>query len=175
MELPYGTIPREQSSCSLYPHKHKAPKRAPCMCAGRENRGQLTTEKRFARASLTFLPGGSSPNSLAPVAHSSVFRFSTRAKQFARSTRTNTKRPKGRPVCVRVGRIELPSAPWQGAILPLNDTRVSDTVSFIILHPRTQPDLKRKWAYIPRYTQECKYLAHTTSQNSVPLTDTPCR
>src|SRR5690606_31640734 len=26
-------------------------------------------------------------------------------------------------VCVRVGRIELPSHPWQGCILPLNHTR----------------------------------------------------
>lgn len=48
-------------------------------------------------------------------------------KAFPALRHSNTKDPyRGLSCCsflVRVGRIELPSAPWQGAVLPLNHTR----------------------------------------------------
>jgi hypothetical protein len=44
------------------------------------------------------------------------------------------KRPEGRFAFVRVGRIELPSQPWEGRVLPLNDTRnVFNTTTCSIL------------------------------------------
>ncbi len=82
--------------------------------------------------------------------------------------------PEGCFSFVRVPGIEPGSRPWQGRILPLNYTRVSATVSFIILHPRTQPNVRRKWVFV-LLSQKCKYVAHTTSKNSVPHTDTPCQ
>ena len=51
--------------------------------------------------------------------HRSAFRFSTQQKQFCCSTRLNS----ASLHLVRVGRIELPSHPWQGRVLPLNHTR----------------------------------------------------
>ena len=47
-----------------------------------------------------------------------------RQEQLAHSTRTYKKRPEGRFLYVRVGRIELPSSAWKAEVLPLNYTRI---------------------------------------------------
>jgi Zn-finger nucleic acid-binding protein len=69
------------------------------------------------------------PASLSRDATYSGFRFSTKAKQLAFSTRAIKHKKYILKVCiflhfVRVERIELSSHPWQGRILPLNYTRI---------------------------------------------------
>ena len=82
------------------------------------------------------LSGGFSPSSPVAKRHGSAFRFSTQAKKFACSTRTAKVKTAlfGRlTLAVRVGRIELPSHPWQGRVIPLNYTRnyiIIDLVRF---------------------------------------------
>ena len=62
------------------------------------------------------------PTSLT-LRHRCGFRFFTRAKQFARFTRSRKKTRKGSFFFVRVRRIELPTTAWKAVVLPLNYTR----------------------------------------------------
>ncbi len=116
---PFFDSPREQRRLLALP----AHENTPCggfSCAGRENRGQLTSTKRFARRSRFvgwLLPELAS-------ACGGWLRFSIlHASNAGCSLYPHMKTRPAAAFHVRVGRIELPSQPWEGRVLPLNDTR----------------------------------------------------
>ncbi len=92
----------------------------PCFCAGRENRGQLTSAKCVHSG---ILPCGSSPASASPRPKARRLRrlrlsiLLPPAKHIRQTLRVFLF------VFVRAGRIELPTAAWKAAVLPLNHAR----------------------------------------------------